>query len=331
MKRVGGLFDRIAKWSTVAEAFCRAARGKRARPEVQAFMRDSERHRGQLIQELLAGDYRFSGYRAFPVRDTKTREIHAPSFRDRVVHHAIISVIGPILERGALEHSYACRQGRGHHAALRQARLWTRRGDWYGKMDVAKFYDSVDHASLRALLRRRFREGRLLALLNGLLASYETSPGKGLPIGALTSQYFGNFLLDQVDHRIKATGVAQRYLRYMDDMVAWGSPDALSEVRAAAEHALADLNLRLKHGGEWNRCHQGVPMLGFVVYPNRLRLGKAGRRRLRRKTKTLEKAWEKGHIDEETLQHRGQALWAHACHGDDAAWRRTVLQFSRYD
>jgi retron-type reverse transcriptase len=331
MKRMGVLFDFLVDRNNLVHAAWRAALGKRDRAEVQSFFAHFEDEVSRMGEQLRAGDYCFSPYRCFPVRDTKKRTIHAPTFGDRVAHHAIIGATGKVFETGALVHSYACRRGKGQHAALRQAAVWTRRSDWYGKMDVAKFYDSVDHDILRRLLERRFRERRLLALFDRLLDSYEASPGKGLPIGALTSQYLGNFYLDEFDRRMKATGLAHRYLRYMDDVVVWGTPATLRILRAAAREILATLGLHLKHGGEWNRCERGIPFLGFVIYPDRLRLGRQGRRRLRRKTRQLERAWQNEEISEQELQARGTSLFAHALWGDDVAWRRVVVSRGRYE
>jgi RNA-directed DNA polymerase len=329
LKRVGRVFDAIVDRENLMAAAWRAGRGKRGRLEVREFFMvvDAELH--AINVGLARGSWRFSPYSSFQVRDTKARTIHAPAFRDRVIHHAIIRVVGPVLERGALDHSFACRAGRGQHAALRVARQWTRRTGWYGKVDVEKFYDSVDHATLRRLLVRRFREKRLLELFDSLLDSYHTAPGKGLPIGALTSQYLGNFYLDELDRRVKATGLAHRYLRYMDDIVIWGDQASLATIRNVVDEGLASLGLRPKHGGEWNRCERGVPLLGFVVYPDRVRVGRQGRVRLRRKLRGMERQWTDGVLDERALQDRGTSLFAHVTTADDSAWRRTVLSLSR--
>jgi RNA-directed DNA polymerase len=329
MKRVGGLFDAIGDASTLTRAAWRAARGKRGRPEVRRFLGRLDAEVAGLSRQLRAGRFEFGAYRNFAIRDPKTRTIHAPPFRDRVVHHAIVEVAGPVLERGAIAHTYACRTGRGQHAALRQARGWMRHDDWFLKMDVAKYYDSIAHATLRAALARRLRERRLLALFDRLLESHVHTTGRGLPIGALTSQYLGNFYLDGFDHWMLETARQPRYLRYMDDMIALGPHAALRELRDRSAARLAALGLRLKDDGVLNRCTLGVPLLGFVLYPDRTRLNRVGRRRLRRRTKELERAWERGTIAEPELQARGEALFAHARGGDDVTWRRTVTGFSR--
>jgi len=330
MKRIGGLFDAICDRRTLALAAWRAAQGKRERPEVRQFLDRFDAEADQIGHALRDGKFCFGSYRTFAIRDPKCRTIHAPPFRDRVVHHAIVAVTGPVFERGAIAQSYACRKGRGQHAALARARQWMRRGDWFLKLDVAKFYDSVDHEILRLQLARRFRERRLLDLFDHLLVSHFHSLGKGLPIGALTSQYLGNFYLDPVDHWVNQTCHVSRYLRYMDDMLLLADRDTLAAVHGRIGAMLDGLGLAIKQGGVMNRCETGVPYLGFVLYPDRVRLNRAGRKRLRRRLKDLERASEAGRIGEAELQARAEALFAHARFGDDLAWRRMVTGFSRF-
>ncbi len=326
MKAIGGLFDRITTYDNVASAAWRAAQGKRDRSAVRSFFSRFEENVNRLPRELASGDFRFDGYSAFPIRDPKTRLIHAPSFRDRVAHHALIAVLGPVFEKGAIHHSYACRSGKGQHAALAQVRQWVRRDDAFFKADVAKYYDSIPHALLCQALARRFRERRVLALLDRLLGSYSHHPGHGLPIGALTSQYLGNFYLEPVDHWVQEELGISRYTRYMDDMLLLAEPTRLRAARPALAARLAELGLTVKNGGVLNHAAQGIPRLGFTVYPDRLRLNAQGRRRLRRRFHQIERAG----LGESELQARITALFAHAQVADDAAWRRVVCQFSRF-
>ncbi|MCC6884327.1 MAG: hypothetical protein IT576_19365 [Verrucomicrobiales bacterium] len=329
MKREGGLFDRVCDARRIVEAAWRASQGKRHRPEVVAFMARLEAEAARMVADLSTGTYTFSRYGQFQIRDPKTRVIHAPAFRDRVLHHALIGVTGPSFELGAMDQSFACRAGKGQHAALRQARSWLRPKDWFLKLDVAKFYDSIPHERMRWALRRRFRERRLLALFDRLLDSYHHSPGHGLPIGALTSQYLGNFYLDVFDRWVKQTCRVARYLRYMDDMLLVADPETLRAVRTGAAEALGEMGLRMKGGGVMNRAEHGAPFLGFVLYPDRTRLNRLGRRRLRRRLHGIEKEHCHGKSTEADLQSRATALFAHAQFGDDIAWRRMVCGFSR--
>ncbi len=325
MKRVGGLFDQLASRENLLAAVWRATRAKRSRSEVRTFQLALDQQLDEISAAIQGETLHFETYREFEVRDTKTRQIRAPSFRDRVIHQALIAVVGPVLEQGAIVHSYACRRGRGQHAALRQARRWTRRGDWYGKIDVFKYYDSVDHEILRVRLARRFRERRLLRLFDRLLASWNVAPGKGLPIGALTSQYLANFYLDAFDAGMKASGLCRRYMRYMDDIVVWQDEASLSSLRECAVGLLRQLRLEAKHEGEWNCVQRGIPFLGFVVYPDRVRLGRQARRRLGRKYANARRDFRDGAIPESQFQDICTSLFAHAQFGDDLAWRQALL------
>lgn len=326
MKRQSGLFPQICDRQTLAVAAARAALGKRHRAEVRNFFAEYNERISEIGTSLRSGTFAFSKYRQFPVRDPKSRIIHAPAFQDRVVHHAIVHVVGPIFEMGAIEHSFACRRGKGQHAALNRASQWIHAGDWFFKADIRKFYDSVDHDVLRLLLRRRFREERLLELFDRLLASYSHEPGKGLPIGALTSQHLGNFYLDPVDSWAKQTLSVRRYLRYMDDMLFIGTRSAMQEAQHQMGQFLESFGLSVKGQGQLNRCDLGVPYLGFTVYANRIRLNSQGRKRVRQRTRQFERSFEKGLISESELQQRVGSMFAHAKYSDDIRWRRTLCQ-----
>lgn len=195
--------------------------------------------------------------------------------------------------------------------------------------DVAKFYDSIPHGNLQRKLAKRFREKRVLQLFEELLASYHTRENTGLPIGALTSQYLGNFYLDPIDHSVLKSGLTVRYLRYMDDLFFFADRESLLEVRSLVRSRLAEMGLRIKAEGILNQCREGVPFLGFVLYPDRIQLDRRGRRRLRMKWTRLERDFLIGRVGEESLTARTGSLFAHARTADDVGWRREIVKFSR--
>jgi len=330
MKQIGGLFEKVVDLRNVQQAAWRASQGKSQRPAVARFLRNLEQEGQQISAQLRSGEFHFSQYQTFSIRDPKTRVIHAPAFRDRVVHHAMVSVLGPVFEKGATDRSYACRKGRGQHAALRRLRGWMRRGDWFLKLDVAKYYDSVCQQLLGEYLQRRFRERRVLNLLDCLLDSHQVTLAKGLPIGALTSQYLANFYLDPFDHWVLQKAQLPRYLRYMDDMIFLGSRSQLRVLRAEVYGVLDGMALKVKGAGVLNSCSLGVPFLGFTVYPDRIRLDRRGRRRLRRKWSNTRRRFSRGDIGENDLQAQGSSLFAHASLGDDLSWRRMVAKFDAF-
>jgi hypothetical protein len=185
MRRIGGLYEQIADPDNLREAMAAAARGKRDRPSVRRFLRHASEELRALRAQLCAGDVAVDGYRFFMVYDPKPRRIAAPSFRDRVLHHALMRVVEPVFEAEALGASFACRKGKGLHRAVAQLRHETRRSRYFLQRDVSRFFDSVDHAVLRRALARKFKEEVLLRLFDVLLSSYEVAAGKGLPIGSL--------------------------------------------------------------------------------------------------------------------------------------------------
>lgn len=171
MKRVGHLFERIVAFDNLLRAARMAQRGKRHKHAVARFGFHLETELLSLQAELVSGTYRMQPYRTFQVYEPKPRRICAAAFRDRVVHHAICRVIEPVVEAGLIADTYACRRGKGAHAAVRRAQHFARRWPVVLTADVRKYFDSVDHAVLKTLLRRRFKDPALLVLLDGIITT----------------------------------------------------------------------------------------------------------------------------------------------------------------
>ncbi len=192
MRRGGPTFDAITAFTALHAAALRAARGLTKRPAVARFLVDLEPALFDLQRALRSGDYRPRPLRRFRIRDPKPRTISVAHFRDRVVHHALCAGIGPRLERYADPDSYACRVGKGNLAAVLRAQRLARKRPWFVKLDVRHFFETADHEVLRGVLARLLRDRRVLGLTDVLLEAGRSAPGKGLPIGNLTSQHFGN-------------------------------------------------------------------------------------------------------------------------------------------
>jgi len=304
MKSFGGLWDRITSCENLESALGRAARGKHDRRRVQRFLGDAEKELIVLREELRDGTYRPGPYTQFGIRDPKPRTISCADFRDRVVHHAVCDVIGPLLERRMLAGSYACREGKGTHRAVLQAERYCRRFRYYLKVDVRKFFESVDHGILLGLLGRLFRERRLGDLLERIVRHPvpNGAAGKGLPIGNLTSQWFANLYLDGLDHRVKEEWHFRGYLRYMDDIVLWGDDkaDLWWALAAIASWLQMQRQLELKDAAtRVGPTNAGLAFLGLRVYPNALRLQRQRYRRLKRLIARREKELEGGLILED--------------------------------
>jgi len=220
-KRADIDLDEIADWSNLVEAAYRAALGKRSHPDVAEFLNSLDSRLASLRAEILGGTVSVGATTEFHIRDPKPRVIHAPCFRERVLHHAVMARVGPVLDRALIDDTFACRVGKGTVAAVRRCQQHARRFPWYAKLDIRGYFASIEHAVLQAQLARRFKSSRLLHLLGRIIDSHHTAPGKGLPIGALTSQYFANAYLGPCDRFLLESCRVSGVVRYMDDFLFW--------------------------------------------------------------------------------------------------------------
>lgn len=298
----------------------RAARGKRRRPEVARFLMDAETEclRLQRALRLPPSDprsWRPGPLVEFRIRDPKPRTIRVPPFADRVVHHALCAAVEPRLERYAIADSFACRRGKGHHAAVRRVMSFARTGSWAMKADIAAYFASVPHDRLVASLRRRVRDRAMCARIERVIAAGAHPPGsgRGLPIGALTSQYLANLYLGTLDHHVKDDLGAKRYCRYMDDVVSFGDRDEMRSLLGSVRSFVEDvLGLRLNdRATRLVRVRDGVPFLGLRIYPRAVRVRPDRLRRLRQRLRALDARLADGAVTEDDLTASVASHFAH--------------------
>lgn len=327
MRRIGGLMERIAEPENLRLAFWKAARHKRQRVDCQTFAARLDTELLDMREGLLSGTIPVGNHRFFTIHDPKERRICAACFRERVLHHAIVNVCEPVLERGQIFDSYACRKGKGRTAAIRRAAGWARRNPWFLKMDVRRYYDSVVHATLLDMLDRLFKDRALMELFRRILAVYETEPGRGLPIGHLTSQHFGNLYLTGFDRWIKETKRFPCYIRYMDDLAIWdGGKDELNALRLEVEAFWMErLGLSLNPRWQINRCAHGCEYLGYVLFPDRVRLNRRSRLRFKRKMRHFDQAMDAGDYDEADWVRHVEPVFAFVREADTLGLRRQVV------
>lgn len=301
-----------------------------------------------LRRDLLDGTYRPGPYRSFEVHEPKRRLVSAAPFRDRVVHHALVGVLEPVFEPRFIHDSYACRRGKGTHAALEQAARFTRRFRYCLGGDILRFFASVDHAVLLGALARKVRCGQTLELAGRILAGgahvlreqapQTLFPGddllaltrpRGIPIGNLTSQFFGNVVLDPLDHFVKDELCVKGYVRYADDFRLYAdSKRTLWSWLGEIEKRLASLRLSLHPKKTWVvPCSAGVPFLGFVMYADgRRRVQGAGVRRFRERLRTNIRAYVRGEMAPEAAGASLRSWLAHTDHAHAAGLRRQILK-----
>lgn len=333
MKRVTAAFDQITTFHNLMEAARLTLRGNRHKPAAAQFWFDLEPEVLQLQDELIRGVWTPRPYRIFTIYESKPRQICASDIRDRVVHHAICRVLDPIFERRLIYDTYACRRGKGSHAAVRRAQLFMRGSGYYLQCDVSKYFASIDHGAMKTLYRKMIRDRRLLRLLDQIVdhavPGYDS--GRGMPIGNLTSQYFANLYLGELDHFIKERLRVRRYVRYMDDWLLFSDDKGqlhkfLSEIR----NFLGDqLRLKLKEKAvRIAPVGEGATFLGFQVYRGILRLGRGKLARVRRTIRHSEKMFQAGVIDEEALSRSVSSMLGHWTQANTLAARRRLTDGS---
>jgi RNA-directed DNA polymerase len=316
--------DDVAQRRNLAEAAFLAARGKRHRPEVREFLDDLEARISALRAEILNQRVRVGQGHRFEIHDPKPRAIFAPCFRERVLHHALMNLIGPVLDRALIDDSYACRAGKGTLAAAARVHEHVRRFPWYAKMDVRAYFASIRHSILMERVRRRIKGDDVLALVSLIVAAHGEGSGHGLPIGALTSQCLANYYLDPLDRFLLESSATRGYVRYMDDFVFWTETrhNASRLVREAGEFLERTLALTAKTSVQVNRSDRGITVCGYRILPGSIRLGRRRKRRYLESRRRSEAAYQAGILDADQLQRAHDAALSITAHAKTRAWFR---------
>ncbi|MEJ2755040.1 MAG: reverse transcriptase domain-containing protein [Gammaproteobacteria bacterium] len=315
----------VALWDNVCRAAYQAARGKRSRPDVKAFFTDFSQTIPRVQYAIRSARLVDGVYRSFIIRDPKVREIHAVSFPDRVLHHALINCIGGRMERSWVDSSYACRTGKGAHRAIIKAQHYCQHYPFVIKMDVSSYFSTVNHAILMRLLHRIFKGEHFFTLLENILSSFSSEVG--LPIGALTSQYFANHYLDGFQRFLKQQKGVCAELRYMDDCLVWVRDQCTARqvVKRAEEWLVVQRAISLKPS-IIQRTRIGLSFCGFKINHDGIWMGKRRKRRYRHFLKTALKAAQYGGVTHLSLQAQTACLRSLCLPGDHGAWQRGVWE-----
>lgn len=309
-KKYRNLIDEITSDANMRRAFRLTSRGKRLTAGYLQFKEWSEFNLDSLAREIATGEYRPHPTRSFVVYEPKPRAITAASFRDRVAHHALCAVIGPIFDATLLPRTYACRDGLGTHAGVVALQSDMRRipGRVYAlKTDFSKYFASIDRRILNQIIRRKISCEASLALIETI-----TPPdGVGIPIGALTSQLYANIYGGVIDRYLQCDLKEKNWYRYMDDIVVLGdSIERLHFVRGKIER-LAEEELGLRFS-KWNiqPVARGVNYLGYRIWPTHKLLRKSSVIRAKRAVRSMRERGDMEALDKFLAAWTGHALWA---------------------
>lgn len=284
--------------------------GRRLTPAALDFKEFAEVNLAQLAIDIRTGAWRPDPLRSYTIYEPKPRLITVLSFRDRVTHHALVGIIGPIFEATFLPRSYACREGFGTHAGVIALQAALRRiGDpvYVLKTDFAKFFPSIDRTVLHGLIRRKISCAATLRLIEAIVPP----EGVGLPIGSLTSQLFANVYASVIDRHLQTVLRERHWFRYMDDIVVLGLDcDHLRFVRNSIERVAAEI-LRLRFS-KWSiqNARRGVSFLGYRVWPTHKLLRRRSVIRARRRFTSLQRRGDAEGLARFIASWSGHARWA---------------------
>ncbi len=326
MKRQGYLIEKIADLKNLQLAYYKAQKGKTGNREVIKYAKQLKENLKILQQQILAGNVETGKYRYFTIYEPKKRLICAAPFCQRVLHHALMNVCHPFFEKVQIYDSYASRLGKGTYSALERAKYFTRHYKWFLKLDFKKYFDSLDHTILKKQLRKIFKDRKLLKIFESIIDSHCVNQNKSVPIGNLTSQYFANHYLSYTDHFVKETLKIRAYVRYMDDIVLWhdNKDILLNAGLGLKQYSEKELNLSLKPFC-LNKSIHGLPFLGYLLYPDNIRLAHRSRSRFIKKMRKYENNLKFGIWTQEEYQNHVSPLIAFTEYANAKEFRKNVI------
>ena len=348
MKRFNHLFEQIITFDNILKAYHKASKGKKNKKSVASFSFQLEANLLKIKAGLEQKQYWPGAYRTFHIYDPKKRMISAAPFRDRVIHHALCNVIEPIFERRFIFDSYANRIGKGTHKAIERYQQFARKNKYVLKADIRKFFPSIDHEILKEKIRRKIKCKDTLWLVDliidhsneqeehlvwfkgdNILTPYERK--KGLPIGNLTSQFWGNVYLNSFDHFVKDVLKVKAYIRYVDDFVLLSNnKEELWKWKSAVQEYLAGLRLITHpHKTQIHLSKKGIPFLGCRVFPHYRFIRKEKVRRYKRYLKKNLKKRNMKQISPEILESQINAWLGHIRFGHSKRLENSIFNYIR--
>ncbi len=286
-------YSDIISTKNLYEAWQEFVQGKKNKKDVAEFSLELSRNINLLHEELATKTYRHGLYVAFAINDPKPRNIHKATVRDRLLHHAIHRTLYPFFDRLFIADSYSCRDEKGAHKAIDRFRAFGYKVSQNHthtssvlKCDIRKFFASIDQEILVSILKKHISDQDILWLLGRVIGSfYSTAPGKGLPLGNLTSQLLVNIYMNEFDQFMKHQLKAKYYVRYADDFVLLSRDKAeLEQYLIKVEHFLCEeLKLELHPNKVLLKTFaSGVDFLGWVNFSDHRVLRTATKKRMMR-------------------------------------------------
>lgn len=265
MKRKGNLYEQIYSLENLYLAEKNARKGKKYQKQIREFSKNRDNNILELHNALRNEEYKVSKYSVFTIFDKKERQIFVLPYKDRVIQHAILQIINPIFNKCFISQTYSCIKNKGIHKAYYRLKKYLKDKEntkYCLFLDVKKYYPNINKTTLKQFLRRKFKDRKLLNLLDGIIDSHN----QGIPIGSYLSQIFGNFYLTYFDHWIKSKKVI--YLKYMDNIIILHKcKQFLHNLRIEIETYLFNiLDLQLSTYQVFPVSSRGIDFVGYKLF-----------------------------------------------------------------
>jgi retron-type reverse transcriptase len=332
MKTCSNLYDRVISFENLLLAFRKAKKGKSRKTYIREFEADLYGNLIKLEAELKNSTYEPMKLKRFIIHDPRTRVIYASDFRDRVVHHALCNIIEPIFDKTFIYDSYANRKTKGTHTALKRFEQFKREVSQNGRLvkssrnsgnvigyflkaDIKHYFDTVDHETLTSIIKKKIKDERVLSLIEKILNNYECKiSGKGMPIGNLTSQFFANVYLNELDYFVKHRLKSRYYIRYVDDFVILHrNRDVLIKWKDEINEFLETIKLELHpEKSRIYQLHHGAKVLGFKVFYHYKLPYRRNLRRFNKRLDTLLLLYKDGAVSKEEILKSVDGWFAYA-------------------
>lgn len=323
-------------------AFKKASKGKKRQLYIIEFEKDLNKNLLKLKGELEQEIYRPCGLTKFIIRDPKTRVIRKSIFRDRIVHHAIVNILQPIYEVRFISDNFANRINKGNIKAIEKFDEFKRKVSENGRLvkdaldnnmvkgyvlkaDIKKFFDSVNQAKLIEILRRKIKDEKVIWLITKILKNFDDKD-KGMPLGNMTSQFFANVYLNDLDKFVKHKLKVKFYLRYVDDFVILHkNKEFLKGYKEKIEKYLKNLRLELhQEKSKIYPMYRGVDFLGFKIFYYYKRARKRNVKYFKTKLKKLKEGYTRKEIDKEKIMRSVDGWFAYIMWGSTYKLRKKL-------
>lgn len=331
------LWNELCSYENLELSYRKARKHKTTKDYVIEFEKDLNNNLFLLQNELLLNSYKPKPLINFTIRDPKTRKISKSDFRDRIIHHALCNIIEPIFENSFIYDSFANRKEKGTLKAIERFDYFKRkisknntRTCYIFKADIKKYFENVNHSMLLTIIKKKIKDKKVLWLIREILSNHSGGRGRsnsGMPLGNLTSQFFANVYLNELDQYVKHKLKIKYYIRYVDDFVILHENKAVLEKYKEKINRFLINQLSIKLHPDKSKIiplKKRITFLGFRIFYYHKLLKKSNIRNMKNKFKIIKENYDKAKIDYDEVYDFFEGWIAYAKHANTYNLRKKI-------